>query len=722
MENEFDIPVIASADEFDVNWPLGYEMRPDGFFYNEERVSARFEILGLARDASSGEWGLVLEWADADGIMHTNVLPHDKLIGDSIDAFKPLAAGGLELAGGRRKLNLLREGLVGVRCKRRVLLVKHSGWYDDAFVLPHLVIGEGKEKIHWLGSRPAARFAEKGTLEEWVNAVAELTRGNSLLVFAISLAFSGPLMDLLGEPSAGFHFQGPSSTGKSTVLQVAGSVWGGVGRGGFVGTWRATSNGLEGVAVAHSGTILILDELAEVDPREVESVVYALGNGTGKARSGRTGEARSRNEWRVALLSSGEIGLNEKIGEIGKQARAGLTMRLIDLDADAGAGTGAFENLHGLPDGSALSNALRNAAANAYGTAGPAFVASIAQDVESARERSRALMNRFVQENTHTEDNGQIIRAAQRFALAAAAGEMARTILGLPWNDDEPMCAASLLFSIWRFQRGGAGSYELISAWEKIRSTIHEHGASRFEDKRFGSALPVRSRIGWRMRINETDMWLFSPGSFKDVLRGIAKASWVGTELAKRGVLFTNSPQWQAVVKIDGTSTRVVAIPAGYIERDLESFSVGCNHVTKVTRGKPTGDLADGAVTRVHGYKVVSNIISLPVKMNESRYRVALDTVIAGPPVGCAEEKWIDVVFSLGAFEREWAAIAAEYDWSSESMIGADENGNYTPNYGDSVLWQAVNGHIVEINEHSAEIRLATGEEAWISKPMREAA
>ena len=42
-------------------------------------------------------------------------------------------------------------------------------------------------------------------------------KGNSRMVFALSVAFAGPLIEPAGEDSGGFHLRGVSSTGKSTA-------------------------------------------------------------------------------------------------------------------------------------------------------------------------------------------------------------------------------------------------------------------------------------------------------------------------------------------------------------------------------------------------------------------------------------------------------------------------------------------------------------------------
>lgn len=102
--------------------------------------------------------------------------------------------------------------------------------------------------------------------------------------------FAGALLDLATEDGGGFHLLGGSSNGKTSTLKVAASVWGRPDR--YTRTWRATSNALEGLASMHNDGALILDEITQIDPKEVGNAAYMLANGEGKNRSGRTGIAK----------------------------------------------------------------------------------------------------------------------------------------------------------------------------------------------------------------------------------------------------------------------------------------------------------------------------------------------------------------------------------------------------------------------------------------------
>ena len=133
-------------------------------------------------------------------------------------------------------------------------------------------------------------------------------------------------------------------------------------------TWRATANGMEGVAAECCDGFLPLDEMGMVDAREAGEIVYSLANGTGKARAGRDGSARARRTWRVIFESTGEVPLAVKMGERGTAPMAGQDVRLANIPADAGKGFGVFQELHGMGSGAAFSVHLQKQTTTHYGT------------------------------------------------------------------------------------------------------------------------------------------------------------------------------------------------------------------------------------------------------------------------------------------------------------------------------------------------------------------
>ena len=73
--------------------------------------------------------------------------------------------------------------------------------------------------------------------------------------------------------------------------------------------WRSTDNALEATAAQHSDCLLILDELAQIDPKTAGECAYMLANEQSKARATCNGAARTRLTWRLLFLSAGELGL-----------------------------------------------------------------------------------------------------------------------------------------------------------------------------------------------------------------------------------------------------------------------------------------------------------------------------------------------------------------------------------------------------------------------------
>jgi len=82
--------------------------------------------------------------------------------------------------------------------------------------------------------------------------------------------------------SGGINLYGPSSRGKTTLVDVAGSVCGGPA---YRETWRATGAGLEAIARAHNHALLVLDEQGMVLSSEAAEIAYLLASGLSKLRA-----------------------------------------------------------------------------------------------------------------------------------------------------------------------------------------------------------------------------------------------------------------------------------------------------------------------------------------------------------------------------------------------------------------------------------------------------
>ena len=518
--------------------PPGFVLRPNGVFRLADdaekpdiHVCSALRVVAATSDGAGGAWGRLLAWEDPDGRRHEWAMPLALLAGDGGEVRAYLLDHGLFVATGRAAREALSAYLMLSRPAARVRVVSRIGWHDTpdgrAFVLPDATLGPaGAARIMLQTDRPDALppLARSGDLADWQREVAAPCAGNSRLVLALSAAFAAPLLTPLGAEGGGFHLRGASSTGKTTALVVAGSVWGGGGLRGWIRSWRTTDNALEAVAAAHSDLLLCLDEMGECVPEAVAACAYMLANGAGKGRAARDGGVRRSAEWRLLFLSTGEVGLADKLAnERGgtRRARAGQEVRVVDLPADAGAGLGLFEVLHGATDGGAFAQRLATAARRLYGTAGRTFLERLVEAGEEAVTAAQEARRQFLASHTPEGASGQVRRVADRFALLAAAGEAAIALGVLPFAPGEAERAAARGFTDWLSAReGGAGHAEDAAAIAAVRRFLIAHGASRFETLGEGGepgSERIANRAGWRKRGPDGGWRYLIPG---DVWRG----------------------------------------------------------------------------------------------------------------------------------------------------------------------------------------------------------
>jgi uncharacterized protein (DUF927 family) len=542
---------------------------------NEIAVSSAFEVLGASRDPTGHGWGKWIRWHDADGRVHTRHVPESALQGEVPTLCGALADAGLSI--NRTQQRMFVNYLSFVPAKARVTHVDRTGWHEinghEVFVLPEETIGGERGDRVVLDATATGAYEKCGSLEDWQAGIGALARGHTLPVLAISTALTGPLLHLAGQEGGGINIYGRSSVGKTTVLQAAASVWGRgatPGTPGYVRSWRATANALEGVAAATTDTALILDELGVLDARDAGVSLYSLSNGTGKARARRDGSPRDARSWRILYISSGEVPIETKLAEDrGRKARAGQLVRMLDIPADRGLGFGAFDHASGSVDAAALSKAFKMSARTAYGTAGPELIRRIvAEGVEGVGAALRDMVLDFTTRFVPHGADGQIIRAAERFGLIAAAGELATAWGIMPWAPGEATNAAAWALGQWVNMRGGTEPAEIRQAIDQVRLFIEQHGEARFEDVDDPEGRVVVNRAGWRKGDGMDREWWIPPQVWKSEICAGLEPKFVASTLAERGMLRRAKDGYQPVVKLYGKSARAYVLKADIIEGD----------------------------------------------------------------------------------------------------------------------------------------------------------
>jgi putative DNA primase/helicase len=517
-------------------------------------ICSPLRVAADTRDMQGGEWGRLLVFPDRDGREHRWCMPMQMLAGGGEELRGELLREGLTITSSTKDRGKLADYIQTEKPRAAARCVNRTGWHGDVFVLPRETFGEaeGESVLFQSASLDGVALGQGGTLEGWREQVAARCAGHSRLVLSICAGFAGPCLGLLGMDGGGFHLRGASSTGKSTALSVATSLY---GSPSFLRTWRNTDNALEGIAAMHSDLLLVLDEIGQLEPKHAGAVAYLLANGQGKGRAARDGSPRALTTWRVLFLSAGEIGLGDLVTQSGGKVRAGQEVRVIDLPADAGVGCGIFNALSDDIAPGLLADELKAASAKHYGHALPAFLRALVADQGKVRktlaESQKIIFASLVGPNAA----GQVRRVAERFALVGAAGELATYYQLTGWRTGEATRAAQACFSAWLAARGTDGASEPAAMLEQVRAFLSAHGESRFTDWSVMDDAPrTINRAGFRKRTDAGPVFYIEREAFRrEVCAGFDPAA-VAKTLIETGALLSGS---------NGEATRKERLPDG---------------------------------------------------------------------------------------------------------------------------------------------------------------
>lgn len=534
--SDLDMPCFIVKDDW---FELGSVRRKSGVWYCYEKP-AKYEeappqqialricsplYLEATTNTECGKfYGRLLRFRDTLGRWREWAMPMELLRGSCEELRGELLAAGVEIdQQNRAKLPVYLQWQIP---KQTFIAATRTGWTKNgnAYVFHDKVIGDENAffQSESISSDGAAKSG--GDYSQW-QAMARLCDKNPVLMVSLCVSFSGALLAKVLRDSGGIHWVGDSSIGKTTALCVGASIWGGEE---FKRTWRATSNGLEGVAALLSDSCLCLDEISEADPREVGAIVYSLGNGVGKTRANRIGSARAAHRWRLSLLSTGERSISAAMQEGGKQAKAGQLVRLLNISAARK--HGVFDDLHHFGDGREMADFFKTQCTKHHGHAGVAFVEHLLK--QEAANFGKVLAD-IEAKFSHTD--GQAARAASRFAVYAMAGELAIEAGILQWQQGAALEACQIMFDEWNTMRGGNAT-EHGQILQNVHDYILKFGDTKFTDKAKPDEKPRADRSGWFHHTPKGTVYLFTSAAikeaggsydFKRVLDALDSAGWI---------------------------------------------------------------------------------------------------------------------------------------------------------------------------------------------------
>lgn len=510
-----------------------------------------FTVYGEAIDPMPGERVMYIRHLDGYRRPVTTRVPYNDIATGGSSLAKTLANAGLWVTSTKKGRENLAAMLAAIKPPKLTLATSY-GWLGsrNAFVLGNRVFGASDaERIHvdnaYVGK---VKLSERGSLDDWQQSVGKYASGNSRLIFALGMAVASPLLKFLpGQTSFVANLRGDSSLGKSTALNVFGSVWGGSEGGlGFNHSWDMTDKDAAKKAAAHSYVGLGLDEQSQLtgDPARV---AYSLASGIERGRLNKDSSEREQATWRVAVLSTGERSISELIETRNPRDRqaSGVEVRNFDVPADTGR-HGVFDTLHGFSDGRGLAEHLSDTTSATYGTAGPAFVDRLVQHIndvgaDAFSNELREGINEFVASLQLPDDaHAAVRRIAKQFALIAVAARLGSRFGVLPINEAEAFNAIRKCFNDWLSVRGSTKSLAQVSELIAVRDFLQSNAGkfvrlpsgktvSDVERTQFEQDVRTGNGLGFKL-VEKAD------GELRTRF-GITPAAWKSLRLGRGNVL-----------------------------------------------------------------------------------------------------------------------------------------------------------------------------------------
>lgn len=402
--------------------------------YNQ--ICSPFVVTCRACDEDGNNWSREIRFLSEWGEIRTALVKETDLVKGS-GFIEPLVNAGFLC--GRGQVGKVAKLIQGAPATTRKTSLSRPGWHlksMPAYRLPSgLIIGADPALIAacFVGSTFAGSFREKA--KAWRTVVAPEFAGNRILIVSACLPLTGPLLRLVGTDGFALHLDGSSSVGKSTAARLANSVF----STADLHTAESTPNGWEPILALHNDGFLTLDELSLREGMAKDS--YSIANGKGKLRAKAGGSASEQANWKLIVLTTGEISPAEATkGDVHK----GQLVRHITLPVQ-GHRQRLFDTIGSHPDAQSFTDHLKAASQILAESLGPAFVEALCGDLENIQIRAQRMLREHHQSLiafTAPRSNGSMHqRILLNFALIQTAGQLAIEFGLAPWTEKDLVAA-----------------------------------------------------------------------------------------------------------------------------------------------------------------------------------------------------------------------------------------------------------------------------------------
>jgi len=290
---------------------------------------------GQTIDLDTNEFGYVMEVPNPLGMTTSMVVKASEVSGPGIvrrlyDAGMPYVLGNQDMIPRWLMLEAsFASGQVPI-----VLLASSLGWLKqsrDIFLTPGETItwlDLPEDRVQIQRQRQAASYEQVnqpvGGLSHSIDILKDIA-GHPGAMFLVLASLASPLIAYLDQPGFTVNCSHSTSTGKSSALQIAASMW---GNPDPAQPWSMLQNfdgkmlSVETVLAGLNHLPYIVDDTKRAREAELKDILYMLPNGEGKMRHGSID-----HHWRNISVMAGERSLSHYV-----RGHEGAIARAIDFD------------------------------------------------------------------------------------------------------------------------------------------------------------------------------------------------------------------------------------------------------------------------------------------------------------------------------------------------------------------------------------------------------
>ncbi|HED4459938.1 DUF927 domain-containing protein [Pasteurella multocida] len=445
-----------------------------------------------------------------------------------------LRKNGLNITNNQRLRPYLADYLQDYYQKGFYRVVNATGWQSGAYILPNgEVIGEPKTPVFFVGQSANYKgYSVSGTLASWQQEIANNVAGNPFMMLGVAVALSAPIIHLINAESFGVHIFGGSSTGKTTIANIASSIYGHPDEIRL--SWLTTPLGISNEAQARNDGFMPLDEIGQSTNRKhVGDIAYSLFNGVGKIQGAKEGGNRDLARWRTVVFSTGEIDLETYLTNVGIKTNVGQLVRLLNIPLQRAT------QFHHHKDGKAHADHLNHASKLHYGVIGREWIKHL---IDLHHNNAIEPLYRAILENrlnTLPNDcHSQVKRVMNRFAILETTLKLSLDFT--KWDVVECENAITKAFNEW-VNIFGYHSREELQVIEQVNGWLLANAEGRFIRYPIDpTQREVNNIAGFRVipdsKSDEQEYFYLYPMAFDEAIKGHPKKQACQI-LAEKGML-----------------------------------------------------------------------------------------------------------------------------------------------------------------------------------------